>query len=51
MIVRGEVFWGYDDLDDLELVLAGRDPLANVDVDAYERGWARARETGQHRER
>ena len=51
MIVRGEVFWGYDDLDYLELVLAGRDPLAGVDVDAYERAWARARDAGQHRAR
>jgi 2-hydroxychromene-2-carboxylate isomerase len=27
MLVRGELFWGYDDFPNLELFLAGRDPL------------------------
>jgi 2-hydroxychromene-2-carboxylate isomerase len=49
MIVGGEVFWGYDDLSSLELVLNGRDPLAGVDDTAFKAGWERARERGQHR--
>ncbi len=49
MIVGGEVFWGYDDLSSLELVLNGRDPLAGVDDTAFKAGWERARARGQHR--
>jgi len=30
MEVAGEVFWGYDDFPHLELLLAGKDPLASV---------------------
>jgi 2-hydroxychromene-2-carboxylate isomerase len=31
MLVGDELFWGYDDFPYLELLLAGRDPLAAVD--------------------
>lgn len=34
MVVRGEIFWGYDDLPNLEAFLAGRDPLS-ADRNAY----------------
>jgi 2-hydroxychromene-2-carboxylate isomerase len=29
MIVRGELFWGYDDFEHMEAFLAGRDPLGH----------------------
>lgn len=32
MVVRGELFWGFDDLDDLERFVSGDDPLARVDL-------------------
>ena len=31
MMVGDELFWGYDDFPYLELLLAGKDPLAAVD--------------------
>ncbi len=34
MLVEGELFWGYDDLPYLELLLAGRDPLDPARVPA-----------------
>lgn len=49
MVVGDEVFWGYDDLDHLELLLNGRDPLAGVDATEFAAGWERARALGQHR--
>lgn len=49
MVVGDEVFWGYDDLDFLDMLLNGRDPLAGVDDSAFNAGWARARAIGQHR--
>lgn len=49
MIVADEVFWGYDDLDHLELLITGRDPLAGVDDTEFTAGWKRARARGQHR--
>ncbi|MGQ0697161.1 MAG: 2-hydroxychromene-2-carboxylate isomerase [Panacagrimonas sp.] len=36
VFARGELFWGYDDLDSLERFLEGRDPLgANPDLSAW----------------
>lgn len=49
MVVGDELFWGYDDLDYLALVLNGDDPLAQIDVGPYTAGWERARAAGQHR--
>lgn len=49
MIVGAEVFWGYDDLVYLEMLLAGKDPLLSVNVEEFESGWQRARDRGQHR--
>jgi len=49
MIVHDEVFWGYDDIDYLEPVLSGRDPLAGINVEAYSADWEAARSDGQHR--
>lgn len=49
MVVGDEVFWGYDDLAHLELLLHGRDPLAGLDATEFTAGWERARAHGQHR--
>lgn len=35
MQVGDEIFWGYDDFPHLELHLAGKDPLAGIDLDAW----------------
>lgn len=49
MAVADELFWGYDDLDYLEVVLSEGDPLDRLDVGAYTAAWDRARAAGQHR--
>jgi 2-hydroxychromene-2-carboxylate isomerase len=49
MTVGDEMFWGYDDLDYLELILKRGDPLEQLDVSAYTAAWERARAAGQHR--
>lgn len=36
VFVRGELFWGYDELWALEAFLEGRDPLAGVDLTAWQ---------------
>jgi 2-hydroxychromene-2-carboxylate isomerase len=36
MIVNGELFWGLDQLEYLELTLQGRDPLSGLDWDAFD---------------
>lgn len=35
MEVEGELFWGFDDFDHLELFLRGEDPLGDVDLRAW----------------
>lgn len=46
VFVRGQLFWGYDDLSWLEAVLDGRDPLgSSPDLSA----WARVQPTVQRR--
>lgn len=46
MFVRGQLFWGYDDLDSLEAMLEGRDPLGDApDFEA----WAAVRPSVQRR--
>ena len=47
MIVRGELFWGYDDFEHLEAFLAGRDPLG-PDKSAYA-AWDAVRPSAQRR--
>ncbi|HVT34962.1 MAG TPA: 2-hydroxychromene-2-carboxylate isomerase [Nevskiaceae bacterium] len=47
MIVRGELFWGYDDWQQLEDFLAGRDPLGH-DGSALA-GWDAVRPSAQRR--
>ena len=37
MVVGDDLFWGYDDLPFLELLLAGRDPLERADVESWMR--------------
>jgi 2-hydroxychromene-2-carboxylate isomerase len=46
MMVRGELFWGFDDLEFLELFLQGRDPLGDR---AALRAWSEVRPTAQRR--
>ena len=50
-VLGGELFWGFDDLPQMAPVLAGRDPLAEVDVGGYETRWEEARSAGRHRRR
>jgi len=35
MVVDGELFWGNDDISNLELLLDGKDPLTHKDVQAW----------------
>ena len=49
MVANEEVFWGFDDLPNLETVLAGSDPLKQVDVEKYNTDWGVAIAAGQHR--
>jgi 2-hydroxychromene-2-carboxylate isomerase len=51
MLVDGQLFWGYDDLPQLERLLAGTDPLATTDVAAFMSAWEDARRRGHHRDR
>ena len=37
MIVDGLLFWGNDQMEHIELVLAGKDPLDKKQLDALER--------------
>ena len=50
MVVNNEVFWGYDDLSNLEAVLADADPLDKIDHVKYHSGWEAAYAAGQHRQ-
>lgn len=47
MRVRGELFWGFDDLEFLDAFLGGRDPLAG-DADPYA-GWSAVRPSVQRK--
>ncbi len=49
MVAKEEVFWGFDDLPYLEVVLAGSDPLEQADVEKYTADWEAAVAAGQHR--
>ncbi len=45
MAVEGELFWGFDDFDHLELFLRGEDPLRDGDL----AGWSEIRPAAQRR--
>ncbi len=47
MLVRGELFWGYDDLEQMEAFLSGTDPLG-PDKSAYAQ-WLLVQPTAQRR--
>ncbi len=49
VMVGDELFWGFDDLPYLEKLLAGEDPLNEVNVDAYVDAWNVCRMQGAHR--
>ncbi|MEM7541849.1 MAG: 2-hydroxychromene-2-carboxylate isomerase [Pseudomonadota bacterium] len=51
VLVDDEVFWGFDDLAYLALFLKGEDPIAGLDLQAYEQEWGATREKGAHRAR
>ncbi len=46
-VVGGEVFWGYDDLEYLDLHLAGQDPLASALIQP----WLKVRPSARRRQR
>ena len=45
MVVEGELFWGFDDFENLELFLRGEDPLHEADL----AGWSDLRPAVQRR--
>jgi 2-hydroxychromene-2-carboxylate isomerase len=47
MLVRGEIFWGFDDLGYLELFLSGRDPIP-ADRSVYA-AWMQVRPSAERR--
>lgn len=51
MLVGDELFWGLDQLPNLELYLQGKDPLAGVDWSAYDFRGRSAWRTGVSRDR